>query len=127
MGRALTDIIAALPADEQEAIEARYQELKQNVEGLRELRQIAGKAQAEIASALNIRQPSVSQIERQTDMYLSTLRSYVEAIGGKLELSVKLPARPVLKLEHLGEVPTSIRGQHPGRPTAAGKMRRGQR
>jgi len=73
MGRSLADIIAALPAEEQEAIEARYQELKQDVEGLRELRQIAGKAQADLASALNIKQPSVSQIERQTDMYLSTL------------------------------------------------------
>lgn len=82
MGRSLSEIIAALPADEQEAVEARYQDLKQEVEGLRELRQITGKAQSEIASALNIKQPSVSQIERQTDMYLSTLRSYVEAVGG---------------------------------------------
>lgn len=54
MGRSLNDIIAALPAEEQAAIDARYQDLKQEVEGLRELRQIAGKAQAEIASALNI-------------------------------------------------------------------------
>lgn len=104
MGRRLTEIIAALPADEQEAIEARYQELKQDVEGLRELRQIAGKAQADIASALNIKQPSVSQIERQTDMYLSTLRSYVEAVGGRLELTVKLPSRPALKLHSIGDV-----------------------
>lgn len=107
MGRSLTDIIAALPPDEQQAIEARYQELKQDVEGLRELRQIAGKAQAEIASALNIKQPSVSQIERQTDMYLSTLRSYVEAVGGQLELTVKLPARPALKLHSIGDVTAS--------------------
>lgn len=103
MGRSLTDIIADLPADEQAAIEQRYQELKQDVEGLRELRQIAGKAQADIASALNIKQPSVSQIERQTDMYLSTLRSYVEAIGGQLELTVKLPARRTLKLQSIGD------------------------
>jgi DNA-binding XRE family transcriptional regulator len=104
MGRSLKDIIAALPPDEQEAVEARYHELKQEVEGLRELRQIAGKAQADIASALNIKQPSVSQIERQTDMYLSTLRSYVEAIGGKLELTVKLPAKPPVRIEHLGDL-----------------------
>lgn len=109
MGRSLNDIIAALPAEEQEAINARYQDLKQEVEGLRELRQIAGKAQADIASALNIKQPSVSQIERQTDMYLSTLRSYVEAVGGKLELSVKLPERPALHLQYLGEQPPAAR------------------
>jgi len=88
MSRSLNDIIAALPAEEQAAIDARYQDLKQEVEGFRELRQIAGKAQAEIASALNIKQLSVSQIGRQTDMYLSTLHSYVEAVGGELELTV---------------------------------------
>ena len=104
MARSLNDIIAALPADEQAAIESRYQELKQEVEGLRELRQIAGKAQEEIATALNIKQPSVSKIEKQADMYLSTLRSYVEAVGGKLELIVKLPAHPALRLQSLGDV-----------------------
>ena len=104
MARSLNEIIAALPADEQAAVEARYQELQQEVEGLRELRQIAGKAQEDIASALNIKQPSVSKIEKQADMYLSTLRSYVEAVGGKLELTVKLPAHPALRLQSLGDV-----------------------
>lgn len=104
MGRKLEEVIASLPAEEQATIEKRYQELRQEVEGLRELRQIAGKAQADIASALNIKQPSVSKIEKQTDMYLSTLRSYVEAVGGKLELTVKLPKHPALSIEHLGDV-----------------------
>ncbi|WP_395697800.1 XRE family transcriptional regulator [Methylocella sp.] len=104
MARSLNDIIAALPVDEQEAVEARYQELKQEVESLRELRQIAGKAQEDIATALNIKQPSVSKIEKQADMYLSTLRGYVEAIGGELELTVKLPSRPVLHLRSLGDI-----------------------
>lgn len=104
MARSLNEIIAELPPEEQAEIEARYQVLKQEVEGLRELRQIAGKAQADIATALNIKQPSVSKIEKQADMYLSTLRSYVEAIGGKLELIVKLPTRPAFTLQNLGDV-----------------------
>jgi hypothetical protein len=103
MGRNLNEIIAELPPERQERIEARYRELRQQVEGLRELRQITGKAQADIATALKIKQPSVSKIEKQADMYLSTLRSYVEAIGGELELVVKLPQRPALRLHHLGE------------------------
>jgi transcriptional regulator with XRE-family HTH domain len=101
MGRTLDQVIAELPPDRQERVDARYRELKQEVEGLRELREIAGKAQLEIAAALHIKQPSVSKIERQTDMYLSTLRSYVEAIGGKLELVVKLPRRPAIRLDRL--------------------------
>lgn len=72
---------------------------------LRQLRQLAGKVQADIASALNIKQPSVSKIEKQTDMYLSTLRSYVEAVGGELELTVKLPRQPTLRIQHLGDAP----------------------
>ena len=104
MARSLNEIIAELPPERQADIEARYQELKQEVEGLRELRQIAGKAQAEIATALNIKQPSVSKIEKQADMYLSTLRSYVEAVGGNLELVVRLPARAAIRLQSLGEI-----------------------
>ena len=125
MGRSLNDIIAALPAEEQAAIDARYQDLKQEVEGLRELRQIAGKAQAEIASALNIKQPSVSQIERQTDMYLSTLRSYVEAVGGDLELTVKLPQRPALRIHQLGDAsaPPQITTRRPGTRAQMGGRR----
>lgn len=103
MARNLNDFIAELPPERQAEIEARYQVLKQEVEGLREMRQIAGKAQEDIATALNIKQPSVSKIEKQADMYLSTLRSYVEAIGGKLELTVKLPGRPALRLQGLSD------------------------
>ncbi len=104
MGRTLDRVMADLPGDRRARIVRRYRELKAELEGLRELRELAGKAQADVASALNIKQPSVSKIEKQADMYLSTLRSYVEAVGGKLELIVKLPNRPALRLEHLGDV-----------------------
>ncbi len=103
MGRRLDDIIAELPPDRRARIDARHERLREDVESLRQLRRIAGKAQSEIASTLNIKQPSVSKIEKQADMYLSTLRSYVEAIGGELELVVKLPERPALRLHRLGE------------------------
>lgn len=71
--------------------------------GLRELRLSVGKAQAEIAAALNIRQPSVSKLEKQTDMHISTLRSYVEAIGGELELFIRLPRGGGIRLSGVGE------------------------
>jgi DNA-binding XRE family transcriptional regulator len=103
MGRTLDQVIGELPPERRERVEARYRELKQEVEGLRELREIAGKAQLDVAAALHIKQPSVSKIEKQTDMYLSTLRNYVEAIGGKLELVVKLPKRPAIRLRQLGD------------------------
>jgi transcriptional regulator with XRE-family HTH domain len=103
MGRTLDEIISELTPERQRRIEKRYQELKQEVESLRELREIAGKVQADVATALKIKQPSVSKIEQQADMYLSTLRRYVEAVGGELELVVKLPQRPVLRLRQIGD------------------------
>src|SRR5262252_3205512 len=103
MGRPVSQIISALPAQRQRRIEKRCQELKQDIESLRELRQIAGKAQTDIAAALRIKQPSVSKIENQVDMYLSTLRAYVEAIGGELELVVRLRERPLLRLYRLAD------------------------
>lgn len=77
----------------------RYRKLN----SLRELRLAAGKAQAEIAAALNIRQPSVSKLEKQTDMHISTLRGYVEAMGGELELLIRLPRGGGIRLSGVGE------------------------
>ena len=80
----------------------------EGVIGLRALRQMAGKGQADVAAALKIKQPSVSKIEKQTDMHVSTLRAYVEAVGGELELTVKLPKRSAVRIHTLGDVATAI-------------------
>ena len=104
MGRTLNEMISALPKQRRARIDAQYRELKEDVENLRALRKLAGKAQAEIATALKIKQPSVSKIEKQTDMYLSTLRGYVEAIGGELDLIVRLPSRRPMHVRQLGDV-----------------------
>lgn len=53
---------------------------------LRELRELAGMSQAELAAAANMSQPQLSQIEAREDHLLSTLRRYVEALGGHLEV-----------------------------------------
>jgi regulator of protease activity HflC (stomatin/prohibitin superfamily) len=110
MGRSIDQVIASIPETRRARVEARAQELKDEVQSLGELRRAAGKAQTDIASALKIKQPSVSKIEQQADMYLSTLRSYVEAMGGELELTVKLPSRPLIHLRSLGDVlPSAVR------------------
>jgi DNA-binding XRE family transcriptional regulator len=53
---------------------------------LRELRKALGMTQTQLANLLDTTQPTVSDIERRTDMFLSTLRSYVEALGGHLRV-----------------------------------------
>jgi transcriptional regulator with XRE-family HTH domain len=102
-GRTLEEVLKSLPKDEQERIDARYRALKDEVESLKALRHAAGKAQVEIAQTLKISQPSVSKIEKQTDMYLSTLRSYVKAVGGDLDLVVRFPSHGALTLRRLGD------------------------
>jgi transcriptional regulator with XRE-family HTH domain len=104
MGRTLETVIGTLPKARRDRINARYQTLKGEVETLQALRRAAGKAQTEIASSLHISQPSVSKIEKQTDMYLSTLRNYVEAVGGDLELIVRFPEQEPVHISGLGEI-----------------------
>ncbi|AMK24683.1 XRE family transcriptional regulator [Sphingobium sp. SJ10-10] len=104
MGRSRSEIMAALPEDRRRRIEARAQELVAEVEGLKALRQLAERSQEQIAETLGVKQPSVHKIERQTDLYLSTLRRFVEAAGGKLELRVELPGKGVLHLTGVGDL-----------------------
>jgi len=104
MARTLDDIINALPPDERARVEARAEELMAEVESLGALRRLADQTQEQIAESLRISQPSVSKIERQTDLYLSTLRRFVEAAGGTLEIRVEFPGKPPLRLTGLGAI-----------------------
>ena len=104
MARTHEEIMAALPKARRAKIEARAAELHQEVEGLKALRLLADRSQEQIAQALGVKQPSVLKIERQTDLYLSTLRRFVEAAGGTLELRVELPGKGVLHLTGMADL-----------------------
>jgi DNA-binding XRE family transcriptional regulator len=58
---------------------------------LAELRKSAGITQVELASSLGIKQPTLSRMESQSDMQISTLRRVIESLGGKLEIIAHLP------------------------------------
>ncbi|MCY7308328.1 MAG: helix-turn-helix domain-containing protein [Rhodoferax sp.] len=58
---------------------------------LHELRQARGLSQKMLAEVLNVQQPSIAKMEKRTDMYLSTLRSHIEAMGGQLEVVARFP------------------------------------
>lgn len=58
---------------------------------LNELRQARGLSQKMLAELLHVQQPSIAKLERRTDMYLSTLRSHIEAMGGQLEVVARFP------------------------------------
>ena len=104
LGRTREDIMASLTPQDRAAVEARTAELYAQVEGLKALRLLAKRSQEQIARSLGIKQPAIVKIERQTDLYLSTLRRFVEAAGGTLELRVELPGTGVIHLTGMGEL-----------------------
>ena len=91
----LDDYIAKLPKKDQRAIKKRTAELIAEEATLRQLREARERSQVEMAEKLHIKQAAVSKLERRTDMYLSTLRSYIEAMGGKLKIIARFPQRAV--------------------------------
>lgn len=52
---------------------------------------------------LYVQQPSIAKLERRTDMYLSTLRSHIEAMGGELDIIARFPDGPV-KISNFSEL-----------------------
>jgi len=84
------DIRRALPPEKEE--ETR-QYVKSVVEAvtLNQLREARTLTQANLASILGINQGSVSKMEKRTDMYVSTLRSFIQAMGGELQIKAVFP------------------------------------
>lgn len=97
-------ILSEMNNDERAAVEARASELLTEIDGLTELRRLAELTQGQVAEALNVKQPTVHQIERRADLYLSTLRRFVEAAGGELELRVTLPGKGTFNLTGIGNL-----------------------
>ena len=83
--------LAHLPAERQARIKARAQDIIAEELALRDLRKLRHVTQEEVARRLGGRQVYISRLERRADMKLSTLKSYVEAIGGELQLMVTFP------------------------------------
>ncbi|EPW8697696.1 TPA: XRE family transcriptional regulator, partial [Pseudomonas aeruginosa] len=72
-----------------------------------ELRKAQELSQETLAKALNINQAAVSKMERRTDMYISTLRNYIRAMGGELEIIATFPDGQV-KIENFSD-PEAVR------------------
>src|SRR5260370_1199568 len=70
---------------------------------LADLRRARTQTQEQLAKTLSVNQAWISRVERQTDMYLSTLRAYVEALGGELEILVRFD-ECVVRLNQFADV-----------------------
>jgi len=83
---------------------ARAAELIAEEMSLRDLRKALSRTQVDLAKTLKVGQDTVSRYEQRSDMLLSTLQSYIHAMGGELDLVVTFPNRKPVKLKSLGGV-----------------------
>jgi transcriptional regulator with XRE-family HTH domain len=80
---------------------------------LSELRKAAGKSQSELAAMLSIKQPSLSKLEKQSDMQISTLQRILAALGGELEVLARFP-KGVVKVTQFDKASRRTSRSRPG-------------
>ena len=98
------DILAKLPDDERREIEKEGRRLAAEYLTLRELRKARRLSQKAVAEKLKTNQAGVSKIEKRADLMLSTLRGYIEAAGGSLELVARFPDAPPVRIDHMRDL-----------------------
>ena len=104
MAKTLNKKLDELPAARHERILAEADRLHVEYLTLQELRKAMKLTQEQLAEMLKIRQATIAQTEKRSDLMLSTLRSYVEAMGGKLCLTVEFPDRAPVSLVGFGDL-----------------------
>jgi transcriptional regulator with XRE-family HTH domain len=90
--RKFRELIKSMPPERQQRIAKRVRESLSSMP-LDEIRKARQMTQAKLAETLGVNQGEVSKIEHRTDIYISTLADYVEALGGKLEIRAIFPDR----------------------------------
>ncbi len=90
MARKFAELREKMSATAQQRAHERAAELRAEMP-LQELRQALRMTQAQLATILETNQANVSKLERRTDMFVSTLRSYILAMGGELEITAHFP------------------------------------
>lgn len=92
--RNFRELLDAMPADRRNKINERVRNTIASMP-LDELRKARKMTQVKLAESLGVNQGEISKIEHRTDLYLSTLNEYVEALGGRLEIRAVFPDREV--------------------------------
>jgi transcriptional regulator with XRE-family HTH domain len=101
MNMTLDDYLKKLPPARRAKVEQRAKELIAEELTLQELRKAKQQSQETMADLLGVKQAEVSKMERRTDMYLSTLRRYIEAMGGHLEIVASFPNASSVRIKNL--------------------------
>jgi transcriptional regulator with XRE-family HTH domain len=105
------EVFKEFSAEDQQWVKRRAAELIAEEMTLRELRLHRKMTQARLAIKLKIGQEGVSRIERRSDMNISTLNSYVEAVGATLRIEARFPDQPPIVLTEQGRARGRKRAQ----------------
>ena len=97
------NIIRKLPASRRNKIERRAAQLISEEMTRQQLRIALKRTQADVAKKLGINQDSVSRLEQRADVLISSLRAYIEALGGDLGLVARFPDQPPVELCGIAE------------------------
>ena len=103
MGSSLQDKMASLSPERQARIREETARLQAQYMTIQDLRKARELTQTRLGELLGKNQVTIAQMEKRTDMLLSTLRSYVEAMGGQLNIVVQFPDRDPVVLQGLGD------------------------
>ena len=89
-----TELTKDLSPKRRESIEQRKEQLRQEMT-LAELRRAFSLTHDTLAKTLNVKQAEISKIENRADMLMSTLRNFVQAMGGDLDVRAVFPDRAI--------------------------------
>jgi transcriptional regulator with XRE-family HTH domain len=95
MAKSFKNLIGKMPPESPDRIGRRTAEMSREM-ALQELRQAMDLTQQQIAGTLHMNQAAVSKLEHQSDMYISTLRRFLSAMGGNLRIVASFPEGDVV-------------------------------
>lgn len=106
MAKKFAELRAKMAPESRARVEAKAQELLAEMP-LNELRQARGLSQKALAEVLHVQQPAIAKMEKRIDMYISTLRSHIEAMGGQLDVVARFPDGSV-KISNFSDIESDI-------------------
>ena len=128
MGRNIDEVIAQLPKARRERIESKAArlagEMIAHADSLGEFRKAMSKTQTEIARELGVGQVAVAQLEKRSDLLLSTLQRYVRAAGAELSLVIHTRQGSDIVLQSLGDLGGKVNASAKGARVNGGAARR---
>jgi DNA-binding transcriptional regulator YiaG len=107
MSKTLQQKMNELPEKRRQQINRRHDDLVAEEMTLADLRKALQLTQTDLSTKLHMKQEAISRLERRSDLLLSTLEDYIQAMGGQLRITAEFPDRPSVQVKKLGDIQPS--------------------